>query len=396
MNCSARWDRGTLFSLFTQAFIRNEYKQHREKYLLDREKALLPDTQIRLEQRKKLRDKEDEIAEVRQQIRDLRTRLSDLYIERHNITQIIDGDEEIEEKKTFVRGCPADDCRGFLSTAWVCGMCSVKVCSKCHEIKSGKKHTCDPEHVATAEFLSKDTRPCPKCGTRIHKIEGCDQMFCTQCKTAFSWKTGRIETSVIHNPHYYEWQREQAEKNGTTMPRANGDVPCGGELDVWVMNPLLKDLKPYIKFTHDILHVMQVFSHHRHVTLRSMGYVYNYRDNLDLRFRFLENRITPEKFGQLVQRREVAREKKEVQYQIIETFVAAGEDIIRNLEQKLREAREALIGKGKQKGMERRCTQAMADCYRQLNELTRYANRHLQEAGRQYKFTPLVLSYTSY
>jgi hypothetical protein len=45
-------------------------------------------------------------------------------------------------------------------------------------------HVCDKETLATAQMIEKDTKPCPKCGNRIHKIEGCDQMFDPQCHQA--------------------------------------------------------------------------------------------------------------------------------------------------------------------------------------------------------------------
>ena len=50
-------------------------------------------------------------------------------------------------------------------------------------------------------------------------------MWCTQCKTTFSWNTGMIEKGAIHNPHYYQWLRTQNDQN---IQREPGDVVCGG------------------------------------------------------------------------------------------------------------------------------------------------------------------------
>lgn len=69
-------------------------------------------------------------------------------------------------------------------------------------------------------MIRKESKPCPKCGVRISKIDGCDQMWCVECKTAFCWKTGEIETRNIHNPHYFQFLRER----GGIVPRNPQDV----------------------------------------------------------------------------------------------------------------------------------------------------------------------------
>ena len=108
--------------------------------------------------------------------------------------------------------CPADMCRGYIEYSTMeCGFCRVKVCKICtSSLKLGEEHKCKEEEIASAEAIRKDTKPCPKCSSPIFKIEGCDQMWCTQCHFAFSWNTGEEDGDVVvHNPHFYEWQRQQ-------------------------------------------------------------------------------------------------------------------------------------------------------------------------------------------
>ena len=118
------------------------------------------------------------------------------------------------EKRTFTMKCPAPECRGFLNTQYVCGLCERGTCAHCLTLYSetqpdGRKHECKQEDVETVKEIKKSCRNCPSCGMSIFRIEGCNQMFCTSCNTAFDWTTGReLVTNQIHNPHYSEYLRK--------------------------------------------------------------------------------------------------------------------------------------------------------------------------------------------
>jgi hypothetical protein len=126
-------------------------------------------------------------------------------------------------------------------------------CKDCHEIKGTTQdapHECNPDNLASAKLIDAETRPCPKCGARVFKISGCNQMFCTACNDcAFDWVTGRIET-IIHNPHYFEFQRQ---RNGGQAPRVLGDILCGREVDNATTHTITMDLFPREEITSMIV-----------------------------------------------------------------------------------------------------------------------------------------------
>jgi hypothetical protein len=142
------------------------------------------------------------------------------------------------ERREFVMKCPEEGCRGFLSSAYKCGTCEKFTCAHCLEVLGATKddnHVCNKDTVETAKTIKSETRPCPKCGTRIFKIDGCNQMWCTMdgCDTAFDWVTGKVETGRNHNPHYYEWLRRTG---GGVARREPGDMVCGGMPGAWELD----------------------------------------------------------------------------------------------------------------------------------------------------------------
>lgn len=93
---------------------------------------------------------------------------------------------------------------GFITTKFKCSHCKKQFCNKCLiEINDG--HECKKSDVDNLEFILSNTKPCPNCYTRISKISGCNQMFCTFCHKGFDWQTGKLIKQNFHNPHRMEW-----------------------------------------------------------------------------------------------------------------------------------------------------------------------------------------------
>lgn len=154
----------------------------------------------------------------------------------------------VKEKHEFLMNCQAKECKGYLSTKYKCGLCEKYTCSQCLLVKE-EGHECKEDDLSTVRMIRKETKPCPKCSTRISKIDGCDQMWCVECKTAFSWKSGNIVNGAIHNPHYYEFLR----KTQGFVPRA--DNPCGEIPPLGTMRLTLRTVKDHIR--------SHLFSFHR-------------------------------------------------------------------------------------------------------------------------------------
>ena len=192
--CSNNWSLHFLYENFTKTWVNKEYKKIISQKYFEQEMILIPATQ-------------------------------------HKLTN---------NNKTTFNKCSNINCNGFLSENWNCSLCHYDTCEKCHQLKT-ENHICNKEIVANIELLEKDTKKCPTCYTLIHKVNGCDQMWCTQCKTAFSWNTLKIENR-IHNPHFYEYLRA----NNYNVPRDVNDIPCNRTLGNEVLSKnILKNLNVY-------------------------------------------------------------------------------------------------------------------------------------------------------
>lgn len=273
MNCKKVFTHEFLSENCTSAFINKTLKEHREKVLFDSQRALLPVTQNEVIKEKNRREINEQNKLLNTELAQLKYRMAiiknELYHNNRKLANINNAVESTTESKKFVRKCPIQDCNGFLSTQWKCGSCDSKICNKCNE-PNLENHVCKSEDVATMELINKDTKPCPKCGTMIFKINGCDQMYCIDCHTPFSWTRGTIVTGHIHNPHYYEYIRRT---NNGVVPRNPGDIPnnnqCGRLVDFYslISGFRTKNLKIPDELNKKITNLHNTVTHITHVEM---------------------------------------------------------------------------------------------------------------------------------
>lgn len=180
------------------------------------------------------------------------TKKTDLNISIQTIMNFIDNN--IINNEQNLKICRCDECEyGIVyempdMKCYVCKSCNSQYCKKC--LKSVRdNHECDKEDLENAEYLFKNTKPCPNCTNRIEKNTGCDDMYCTYCKCGFSWTTGRYITHNFHNPH-----RMEDLKNGITQNIELPDQICS---DVYIFAH--NDEKIVNKFKYIIPNLQYLF-----------------------------------------------------------------------------------------------------------------------------------------
>lgn len=379
MFCKVGWNDDFIRDNFTNNWLVKEYGKIEMECLWQREKSLLPESMVHVE-RRKLQERFNEnhrfvLAQLHkfqshlQRIQDLyrnfprvQPNLETLFPllhqwndkDRHiNLGDNVDeatliaqfGTQakdlpDVQRAQHFHRPCPAPDCRGFLSTQYMCSLCLTKVCPQCFAIKrlyekeTNEEHKCNPDDILTAQLIRKETKSCPKCAASISKIEGCDQMFCTACNTAFSWKTLEIINRNIHNPHYFQWLN-RVRNNDTQrqqQPAADGQACQNGMVDQWTLSALMRKffsnsaLNNILEIQRFMLHIHGTIMHPREMT----------RLNSQLREEYLMGNITEEKFKTTAYTRYKQMKFLTSSNQIIEMLHMAVASIVNELAHTLR------------------------------------------------------------
>lgn len=323
MNCKRLWSTDVLNDMFGKSFMMTDWKVHRENVLYEREVSMLPETQPYVAQELKRRENAELLASMWKERTSLKRKMNEIDRTmsevRNNMTPPLDADARSE----FVHQCGSDTCDGFLSTAWKCRKCHGWTCSDCGVFKghNPEGHVCKNEDKASMEAIKKDSRRCVGCGIYVHKISGCNQMYCTVCHTAWDYRTGKKVNGTIHNPHYIEMRR-----NLNLLARDINDVPCGGA-------PSVGELKMAFR-QNDNMYIqlgglLRVVMHLQHEELRRYPDRVDVNDNRDLRVKHTLGEIERAEMKRKIQQREKKNLKNRDINMILQMFITTTSDLLR-------------------------------------------------------------------
>lgn len=230
--CGARWDVGRIRRMFRfEDFVR--LHKFNVDSLMARELDYMKITYnkwivINLERR--IEALKDQMKNAMTDIYNMTAHNFDMDLLENSVKTKSDLDQlkkDLDEQKSameasIVAVCATRDCPGYITDkSDVCLTCYFTTCRDCGQCKEDS-HVCNPDEVKTMKELRENSRQCPSCNTRIFKIEGCDQMYCINCKTGFDWTTGNILNinRNFHNPELSD-ERNRPDPNFGCFLRGN-------------------------------------------------------------------------------------------------------------------------------------------------------------------------------
>ena len=331
MNCSKPLDMQWIVDNLNRSYFNGDYKTHRATLLLDRTMAQMSEAMPEVERRTEIAAQKEAVKAAQEAARIAAQAAREAA---HDLWKLENKETPAEARK-FIMGCPRADCRGFLSSQYKCGLCGFYTCKDCLKCKGEHpdEHVCNEDDVATANLIRSSCKPCPNCGERISKIEGCDQMWCTSCKTAFSWRTGRVDTGVVHNPHFYQFHRaiqngdEAALNRGRGMNQCNTDQVPGWYL-IRSMAQRIRAYctqqgtawRPLCDKINDMYRMIAHITHHEIPTLQRR--IDSCTDTMTLRVDYLQEKLSKEALSKKLISND-RRRKRDVQimevWQLIKT-----------------------------------------------------------------------------
>lgn len=232
------------------------------------------------------------------------------------------GEGAFETNKKYINlPCPSSDCDGITNFNWTCVKCNLRVCSSCGAVKKDDSHICVEDQIDSFKLIIDSSKPCPNCKSLIQKIEGCNQMFCTNCHAAFNWKTMEIlNYRNVHNPHLDEYEKKMKEQGIDiyTMPNMNDSR------DGWTLLTGSKYPKVIRLISEFLSDEVKILTSPKNVTS------YSKLTNESARMSYIEGHITKEEFRVRCQRNMTLLDKRRYETEIRQKVCLAINDILKD------------------------------------------------------------------
>ena len=220
-------------------------------------------------------------------------------------------------------------------------------------------------------------------------------MYCTECKIAFSWNSGKIDNGPVHNPHFYQLMARQ---NNGQAPRNPHDVLCGGLINYYqvgnirrTITDIIRILKkeeqtPFLTIDKELLTLHRLANHITYYELpRLRTRITTLTDNLELRVKYLNNKISKEELSNQVYRNDNTR-KKTIEilqlYELLSVYTIENFANIANI--------KPLTLKEKNKNME--YIETIVKFIYEFKQLIIYTNREMKLISITYNHTVMIIN----
>jgi hypothetical protein len=240
--------------------------------------------------------------------------------------------------------CTSPNCAGVVYTNTdknmnTCNICGIYTCLDCYclidnsdstQIPPEVQHTCDNDTVKSIEYIQQNSKNCPKCNIRISMIDGCSQMFCVYCHTAFNWDTLIIYKTLerYNNPHHQQYIKD--------LRGINRETDC----EISVLEDMISEIDTLIKVDdtfkdHFYLRtIIKDFKSIRHIFHSSIRY-YNTDYIHEIRKKHISNTIDKSTYLNLYWNYLITIQKNNALQEISDNmFTAVSEIIISTFQEK--------------------------------------------------------------